>query len=686
MELRRVLLNKTFLAVQAALVLLNCFFFIYQQSDGQGDFRAYGDAYHRKVQELSALSWEEGLDRCIKLQDDALELMLADQWEYSAENNRDLRVAEQLESQYAYLLGYEAYLDKIDADVEKLQAVSLFSDPDSPAYQNTVKTAADFGAMRGVELTPGHDLAVTSFFQDKWADYSVLILMCVVCGLFMAERKEGLWPMIYAAPGGRRRLACKRVGLLFTAAWLAAVLIVGTKILLCGWVFHGLGEWDRVLQSIPMFRNVPTPMTIGEFWLLYLTVKALGAFWIGLVLWAVLSSIANLGLALGAAGLFWGVEFACTAIASSSMFAPLRYVNVFSYVDFGTVFTRYLNISVFGGLVSGSDLVLAILPFLCVSFAAWNLAIARRKHPVAPVNRLLRWADGIQKKLDPKLAGGGEFCKLLIRRKGVLLLILLAFVLYQKAEPPRKYVPYDPYVQHYQARFAGPITDDTIQSIEAELAKPLDTGNSVGLRTVQLFAQDAPEGSWIVPTAPYDAIWSDNLNNYHRATAMTALLFLVLLLAPIASQEPHNDMTILLRSTPGGRRRLLWHKQIVLLAVTAAVWAGVYGAELFKTVQYHGAFQCLAAPAYSLEQFRDTGWTLPLGWLMACYYFAKLVVLLAAGEVSFLLSGRCTKNRDAMLLCCGVLLIPAALAAIGSDIGEALSLLLPLGGVELMLP
>lgn len=686
MELRRVLLNKTFLAVLAALVLLNCFFFIYQQSDGQGDFRAYGDAYHRKVEELSTLSWEEGRNRCIEIQDNALELMLADEWEYSAENSRQLQIAEQLESQYDHLLDYGGYLDKIDADVKKLQSISLFSDPESTAYQNTVKTAADFGAMRGVELTPGHDLAVTSFFQDKWADYSVLILMCVVCGLFAAERREGLWPMIYAAPGGRRRLACKRVVLLFTAAWLAAVLIVGTRVLLCGWVFHGLGEWDRVLQSIPMFRNVPTPMTIGQFWLLYLTVKALGAFWIGLVLWAVLSSIANLGLALGAAGVFWGVEFACTAIASSSIFAPLRYVNVFSYVDFGTVFTRYLNIPVLSGLISGSDLVLAILPVLCVSFAAWNLVIAQRKHPVAPVNRLLRWADGMQKKLDPKLAGGGEFCKLLIRRKGILLLVLLAFVLYQKAEPPRRYVPYDPYVQHYQAKYAGPITPDTIRAIGTELEKPLDTGNSVGLRTVQLSAQDAPEGSWIVPTAPYDAIWSDNLNNYHRATAMTALLFLVLILAPIASQEPHNGMTILLRSTPGGRRRLLWRKQIVLLTVTATVWAGVYGAELLKTAQYHGAFQCLDAPAFSLEQFRDTGWTLPLGRLMAFYYFGKLLVMLAAGEASFFLSSRCPKNRDAMLLCCGVLLIPAALAAIGSDIGEALSLLLPLSGVELMFP
>lgn len=352
-------------------------------------------------------------------------------------------------------------------------------------------------------------------------------------------------------------------------------------------------------------------------------------------------------------------------------------------MDFSTVFTRYLNISVFGGLISGSDLVLAILPFLCLIFAILNVLIAEKKHPVTATNRLLHWADGIQKKLDPKLAGGGEFCKLLIKRKGILLLILLAFMVYQIEEPPREYVPYDPYIQHYQGVFAGPITEDTIAELEEALSNVQDTGNQIGLSTVLEAARNAPEGAWIVPTAPYDAIWSNNLNNYHRTTAMSVLLFLVLVLAPIASQERQNDMTILLRSTPGGRKKLLRRKQMVLLMVTAAVWAAVYGSEVFKTIQAYGTFQCLNAPAYSLELFRDGGWALSLGWSVSLYYGAKLLVLLAVGEVCFFLSSRCNKNRDAILLCCGVLLIPAALAAIGSAVGELLSFLIPLGGVEL---
>ncbi len=676
MEAKRVLRHPLFLATLAALLLLNAFFFIYQQTDGQGDFREYGNLYHQELNTLADLSWDEGLAQCEIAEQEALE-----NWG-SGNNIQRYEVIQQLKTQYEYLLGYEEYLDKIDADAAKLQSVSLFADPDSTAYQNTVKTAEDFHAMDVVSVSLGHDLAVTEVFDDKWADYSIVILICVVCGLFVAERKEGLWPMIYAAPGGRWKMVCKRIVILFVAAWVGTVLIVGSKILLCGWVFHGLGEWDRVLQSIPMFQNVPTPFTIAEFWMLYIAVKALGAFWIGLVLWAVLSAISNLGLALTAAGLLMGLEFACTAIPSSSMFAVLRYVNVFSYVDFIPVFSRYLNISVFGSLISGSDLVLAILPSLCLVFAGLNVLIVERKHPVSASNRLLHWADGMLRKLDSKLPRCGEFGKLLVKRKGAILLAVLAIVAIRMEEPTRAYVPYDPYIQHYQSEFAGPITEDTITTLEEAVSNAVDTGNQIGLATVLESAQNAPEGAWILPTAPYDAIWSNNLGNYHRRTALVTMLFLVLTLAPIASQERQNNMTVLLTSTSGGRKRLWIRKQLVLLTVTAFVWLTVYGGELIHTVCAHGAFRCLSAPAFSLELFRNSAVAISLGSMITLYYGAKLLVLLVIGEICFALSSRCSRNRDAILVCCAVLLIPAALAAIGSAIGELLSFLVPLGGAE----
>ena len=541
MEYKRVLASKVFLGLLAALVLFNVIFYLYMRPNTWAEPRIDGEVYHEQLEALSGQSWEDALQWCVTYQEEANQLSYQQQWTFDSKEQQLVFVARELQGQYEHLLGYDDYLTKIQREVKRLQTVSLFSDPKSVAYQNTAKTARDF--PESVAVTSGHDLAVTTFFEDKWTDYSIFLVMCLVCGLFAAERKEGLWSMIHAAPGGRGRLALKRTGILFAAAWISSLVLIGSKLLLCNWEYHGFSEWGRMIQSIPMFSNVPTPMTIGQFWGLYITVKALGAFWIGLVLWAVLSMISDLGLALCTAGGLMAAEFACTAIPSNSIFAPARYVNVFSYVDFQPVFTKYLNIRLFGTLVQGSDLVLLLLPVLCLIFVGLNVFITLRKYPIAPTNRILRWADSICKRINPVLAGGGETCKLLIKRKGILLLVLLAVFVFQMDAPPRTRVDYDPLIQYYQQKYIGPITEQKLETMEEELSYILGSPNGEGLQRVIDDAKAAPVGAWIIPTAPYDAIWSNNEENYHRTTALVAMLILVLVLSPIASQEKQSNMT-----------------------------------------------------------------------------------------------------------------------------------------------
>lgn len=675
MEAKRIFGSKLFLAVLFGLLLLNGCFFFYQQRQS----RLVGQICHQKLEDFSDNTAEDVLLWCDTVQQEAFDSIWALEWDYQGEEELERQASELLEKQYIYLAGYEDYLKKIDNDALKLQNVSLFADPNSFGYKNTVKTAEDFAPMKDVSVTPGRDLAVTAVFEDKWTDYSILILMFLVCALFAAERKEGLWPMIHAAPGGRWRLAGKRVWILLGAAFLGTVVLVGSKVLLSGWMYHGLGEWDRMLQSIPMFFNVPIPLTVGQFWGLYILVKALGAFWIGLVLWAVLSAISDLGLALGTAGLLLAAEYACTFIPSASMFAMARYVNIFSYVDFVEVFTRYLNLNVFGILISGSDLVLWMLVVLCPAFIVINLVIAQRKHPVSPMNRLLRWGDRLSKKINHRLPVPGEAAKLLLKRKGIFLLALLAVMIFRMDPPPREYVQWDPYIQHYQSVYAGPIEEDTAKKLTAAMETASDAGNSAALMEVLFQVQNAPEGAWILPTAPYDAVWSGNLNNHHRVTALMVLLFTVLILAPMGSQERQNGMEMLLRST-GGKEKLRLKKQLLLLILVTLIWAAVYGMELYNIVTEHGPFQYLNAPACSLEGLRDVPASVSLGFLLGGYYFLKLPVLILVGEVCLFLSNRCTKNRDALLLCGGTLLLPAAISAIGSKVGIYLSFLVPLSG------
>ena len=662
MEAKRIFGSRLFLAVLAGLLILNGFFFVYQQRDQ----RQIGAFCHEQLAAWEDTAYADALLQCTA----ALE-----QEPYSPR----YLAWQQLESQYTHLVQYPHYLEKIRVDAQKLQSVSLFSDPNSIGYQNTLKTAEDFTAVADVTVTPGHDLAVTAVFEDAWVDDSLLLVILLVCGLFTAERKEGLWPMVYAAAGGRGRLAWKRMGILLGASVLASVLLIGSKVLLSAWMYQGLGEWDRSLQSIPMFYNVPTPMTVGQFWLWYLVVKALGAFWIGLVIWAVLAAISHPGLAFAAAGLLLGVEYACTFIPPVSAFAMARYVNVLSYVNYIGVFTRYLNLNVGGVLISGSDLVLWTLAVLCPLFMGIHWLLAQKKRPIAPTNPLLRWWDRVLKWWNPRWPVAGEWTKLLLKRRGLLLLALLGVLLWNWSPPPRALAPWDPYIHQQQAHYAGPITEDTLPTLEAAMETAIGEGNIQGILAVMDQARTAPEGAWIVPTAPYDAIFSGNLGNHHHATALMTLLFLVLVLAPIGSQERQNGVQTLLCST-GGRNRLRLRKHLMIVGLAAVIWLTVYGSELWKIIDVHGQLQCPEAPALSLKILRDYPSFLSLGGAVTLYYLVKLPVLVAVGELCFWLSTRCDKNRDALLLTGGTLLLPAALATIGSKAAAFLSFLVPLAG------
>lgn len=693
MEWKRVLLGRTFLSTLALLLALNGFFFFYQHGGSYGQFGTDAAAYEQQYQEVSPLSWEDGLALSIGYQEQFKADLIAN-WgqerpysEYAASTAMAV-----LQSQLEYLTSYGSYLAGIEQDAKKLQSVSLFSDPDSFAYQNTVKTAEDFQAMQGVAVTLGHDPAVTDVFEDRWADYSVLLLALVVCALFLAERKAGLWLMVYAAPGGRVRLAAQRAAILLAASVIGVLVVLLPRILLSGWLYNGLGEWDRTLQSIPMFQNVPTPLTIGQFWAFYLAVKAAGTFLIGLALWAVMSAVADVGLALCAAGLLAGVEYACTVIPSSSAFVLLRYCNLISYVDYIQVFVRYLNLPVPGGLISGSGLVLVSLPPLCLVCGGLCLFIAGRKRPVAPANPLLSAADRLRRKADPIAARGRLLAldagKVLVQRKGLALIVLLAVVLTQWSPPSRKYDPLDMYDQYYEETYAGPITEDTVAALAGEAAAAGEPERVSALNRLIGRISAAKEGAWLVPTGPYDAVWSQDTGSYHRTTALTALLFLALLLAPIASQENQAGVRLQVFAAPSGRGRLWRRKAALATLLAAVVWAMVYGTELVLIVRAHGGFRCLNAPISSLALSPNItvflSWDLPItiGQTMALYYGLRLLVLAAAAQVCLLLSGLCRKNKSAVLLCVGAVVVPAALVNVGSAALTRFSFLIPLACIE----
>ena len=105
--------GKTLLFL-ALLLILNGFFFLYQQTGMSGKLRAYGDAYHRQMEEFSGISRTDAADQCQTYRDWATEQMIADpSRSQNPDNLQALRLGQQLQEQYTYLASYESYLKKL---------------------------------------------------------------------------------------------------------------------------------------------------------------------------------------------------------------------------------------------------------------------------------------------------------------------------------------------------------------------------------------------------------------------------------------------------------------------------------------------------------------------------------------------------------------------------------------------
>lgn len=685
MECKRILLGKPFLLLLVALLFISTYFFVYQNTLMGTSLGYEGDVYDELLTEYADLSFKEGLALCKEYQNNASMQMWEGTWDDSIENYIQYDLMRQLQAQYDYLAGYEKYLADIQKNAKRLQTVSLFSDPDSFSYKNVVKTAEDFAALSAESVTMGHDLAVTKVFDDNWTEVISLIPIFLVCGLFLLERRKGLHVLVHATPAGRGKLAAKRVAILLVASAITVLVLYGARILLYGYLYHGLGEWGRTLQSIPMFYNVPYPMTVGAFWGWYLTVKTFGLFFFGLLLWLIQALISNIAVAIGTFGIVAGAEFACTAILSNSYFAILRYVNLFSYINYLPVFSKYLNLHVFGRIVTGNALSCFLLPILCCVFALLVLLVCQGKHPIKGKKRSFRRLERFKAKVNDLCSRGGLFAKelkkLLLFRRGIVVLIVFLALLTQLGVPQREEVPWDMYLTYYREKYAGPITEDTLKSLQAELEVAEESERVTALRQIISEANFLPEGSWIVPSGPYEALFKPQ--QYHYTIALFSILFLLLLVSPIASQERQAEAVVLLNSTPAGRRRLWLTKHALIWGSAFVVWITVYGSELYRLIDYYGSLTCFQAPLTSIVKVTLYEGNVTIGQTLLLIYALRLAVLLMVAEICFVLSSLCKKNSNAIILNCSVLVIPAAIAAIGSFAGSKLSVLMPLTVIDL---
>ncbi len=609
-------------------------------------------------------------------------------------------VLEDMNAQIDYQAGYAAYLDTVQSQAQMQSQTSLFGVEGSFSRRNLAKTAEEFDGLRGRSVAFGNNRGVEKWLSFRLGDYFHLIAVVMFVMAFLEERKKGLWSTVRAARGGRLRLGLTRLGILCASSVLATALYSALPLILSLAVNGGWGDMGRTLQSLESFKTCTVQITIGQWLGLYFALKIVTGVCVGLLLWCVLGTLANIQFALAVLGTMLAGEYALyTLLPVQSLFNLFKYFNIFSYVHTATLYTEYLNVDLGGWPMGIRALTLGALPVLLVLLAAWALLLARNRRPEGNRDRLGRLALCLNRALDWFRArfslGAWEVYKSMVFQYGVLVLALVVLagqnLIYTMGDPSGPSGMYLLYVQDMQ----GPLDESADEYLAHARQSAADSQNADELnaaldtleaRVTELRAR-AEEGGydpWLVLETDYTGTYGPAGRDRQRLNGAVAILFTVFLCAGVGAFERQSGVTGMVRATKRGRGGLLRRKAALAAALAAAVWAVVYMRELWSFAHLYIRPATMVAPVQNIDALADFPLPVTFGQYLALLYVVRLVMLMGVGFTVLFISQRSPNVRTAYITGAGVLGVPALMTALGAEMFKWVSPVVPVASAELM--
>ena len=605
-----------------------------------------------------------------------------------------------LKEEISYLAGYADYLDNIQSQAENQSKSNLFGKEGSFSRRNLVKTAAEFDALRGVEAEFGSNRGLERWLSFELGDYFHLIAVVLIVFAFLEERKKGLWGIVRSTRRGRVSLALTRIGILFAASVIAALLFQAVPFVLSLGIngsWNGLG---RSIQSLESFKTCTLRLSIGQWLGQYFVLKSLCGVLIGLLLWCLLGSISNIQFSLSVLGVVIVGEYILYELLPvQSILNPLKYFNIFAYVRTFTLYTEYLNVDLLGFPVGIRELAIVAMAVLGAAFAVLAVLIQRNRRPEGNRDILGRISVHINRGLDFFRSrfsiGTWEVYKSLIFQYGVIVLLViflasgqLSFIFYN---PPSQDLWYLDYVRDME----GPLdesADDYIARAWESIPKDgedtdalISALSRVEYRVVQL-RQRAEIGGyepWILEDSIYDQTYGPQSQDLQRLNAAAALIFIAFCCAGLFAFERQSGVVPMVRSTRRGRIGLFRRKAILTAALTTFVWAIVYMRELWTFLERHQP-ESLAATVQNIDALADFPVVLTLTQYLVLLYAIRLVMLLCVGFAVLLISCHSPNVQTAYLISAAILGVPALLTVLGVGILKWISPLVPVSSAELL--
>lgn len=701
-ETKRVLLSKLTVLSFLFVVAANTFIFINDGLMNRNDFYANSLSSYREMSlDEAYLRANEQLD---DLENPMAEITATipdfELWDNSVERNEadGFFDVEMTLDQYAaakdvveyilYLKSFPDYVEEVLSKGEQHGKFRFLSEADTFANRNIEKTISDFSTLNTVTPSIFSSYAVDIFIQYDLNDYLLVVLLLILCISFVKERKNGLWGIVRCTWKGRFSLAVQRIFILVNTSILFVLALYGLPLLLAFGYCGGWADIDMPAQSVRVFKMLTLNISIKDALLLYFGIKLLTTIILGLFLASILLLVNDHKISLLIIVLVFALQFALYSyLPIQSYLSLIKHFNLFSYMHTASLFTEYINISLFYYPVGLRDLIIFSFPVISSLLIIIIVLVHQYKMPNPKssfMDKIIFTLGIILDKIISNLGClGYEIYKIMILQRGLAIFLLVFIAALRVPFSTSIYREYEEIKQdELLSSLSGPITDDVYQTLfdyrqktekvvndnaDAEhryaeneityqeyfvmIQKAADASREVDIIDNTINYIEKVEGiltakgiePWILSDYPYRASLGyrigETLNyeaaNRHDYKAIICLFGLSLIICgglPFDFQSGMSETTAI---TVNGRNKLLKQKNLVILYLAILTWFCAYCSEMYNFF-FSGMFTTLSFPVQSLSMFSQFPFQIPVGTFFAIFYIYRCLMLIC---VAFIING-----------------------------------------------
>lgn len=373
-----------------------------------------------------------------------------------------------------YVEEYQTYIAETVETASQMEGMTVFFAKNKYALENIQKTAAAYQRLLAVQPVSFDTGCYEVFFGNIF-----LAVFPVCCGILIAfsfsdRGKSGLNQVFRCAKKGRWHLTAHKVGALFIWAGILTAASCGIQMLLCG-IVTGRTWTDTLfypIQSLQSFSDCVWTMNIGQMILCVMGLRCIVLFLFMLLAWGIYDLSGQIAVSIGIIAVLLTAEaFMYYLISASNRMQILKYCNLWYLLTSG-FFTEYRNLK-FADHAVNKNTFLWIMELALVVLITAVLFTVRNIRENGLKKRALSWTRGIKRfaqNLQNKLTvSAAEFYKILISRKGILIVFLIVFAVFLQIDATKNQPiqAKELYAQFIEAH-SGPVDDSSEQEILAE--------------------------------------------------------------------------------------------------------------------------------------------------------------------------------------------------------------------------